>query len=186
MFSYTPVHDVLEVNEADFERCHTLNPIKAYNDGDTEIQLNQIGFRYFICGRDGHCGMGLKLRVQVLSQKHLFGNQTCSSSSSSNSNATHGSSRAQPRRRHGNHHNAKPSHRRALPPIYTPVMNNTAPNKTKRSVGDYYYGYGSTSVTGGKCSNWGSIDDLKFRLALSCVAIFLAFDMSIFHPLSYA
>lgn len=66
VFSYGPTHDVLEVNGADFARCRTTNPIKAYNDGETVILLEEGGATmYFFCGRSRHCDMGLKLEVEV-------------------------------------------------------------------------------------------------------------------------
>ncbi|KAF3438382.1 hypothetical protein FNV43_RR21144 [Rhamnella rubrinervis] len=68
VFSYTPVHDVLEVHQLDFHLCHTVHPIHAFNDGETVIKLSRPGPRYFICGRQGHCSLGLRLAVQVLPQ----------------------------------------------------------------------------------------------------------------------
>jgi hypothetical protein len=68
VFAYTPLHDVLEVNESDFELCLISHPINAHRDGNTVIPLSQTGARYFICGRLGHCDMGLKLQLQVLPQ----------------------------------------------------------------------------------------------------------------------
>ncbi|KAH7847577.1 hypothetical protein Vadar_027745 [Vaccinium darrowii] len=66
VFSYGPTHDVLEVNEEDFRRCRTTNPIKAYNNGETVVQLEEGGTtRYFFCGRSRHCEMGLKLEVEI-------------------------------------------------------------------------------------------------------------------------
>lgn len=80
MFSYTPVHDVVEVEEEDYQMCDAAEPIRTYNDGETVIPLTQEGSRYFICGRQGHCSMGLKLEAQVLasspnaSESHGKGN----------------------------------------------------------------------------------------------------------------
>ncbi|XP_059454967.1 blue copper protein-like [Corylus avellana] len=68
VFTYTPLHDVLEVDESDFELCLISHPISAHRDGNTVIPLSQTGARYFICGRLGHCDMGLKLQLQVLPQ----------------------------------------------------------------------------------------------------------------------
>jgi hypothetical protein len=68
VFAYTPLHDVLEVDQSDFDLCQISHPINAHRDGYTVIQLNQTGARYFICGRLGHCDMGLKLQAQVLPQ----------------------------------------------------------------------------------------------------------------------
>ena len=67
MFTYTPVHDVLEVGKSDFEMCRVSHPLNAYRDGEsTVISLSSEGSRYFICGRHGYCDMGLKLQLQVL------------------------------------------------------------------------------------------------------------------------
>lgn len=66
VFSYTPVHDVVEVEEEDYQMCDATEPIRTYSDGETVIPLPQEGSRYFICGRQGHCSMGLKLEAQVL------------------------------------------------------------------------------------------------------------------------
>ncbi|KAH7550635.1 hypothetical protein ACOSP7_023869 [Xanthoceras sorbifolium] len=74
VFSYSPVHDVLEVDQMDYTMCRTLNPINVYDDGDTVVPLAQPGTRFFICGRRGHCTMGLRFRVDVLPQ--LASNET--------------------------------------------------------------------------------------------------------------
>lgn len=68
VFTYTPVHDVLEVNQLEYTTCHTVNPISVHNSGDTVVPLIEPGTRYFICGRNGHCALGLKFRVDVLPQ----------------------------------------------------------------------------------------------------------------------
>ncbi|XP_060969385.1 uclacyanin 1-like [Cannabis sativa] len=65
VFSYTPVHDVVEVKREDYDACVISHPIKTHNDGNTVVKLNQQGRRYFVCGRQGHCRMGLKLHVVV-------------------------------------------------------------------------------------------------------------------------
>ncbi|PON91202.1 Phytocyanin domain containing protein [Trema orientale] len=66
VFNYTPAHDVVEVKEEDYEACDIQHPIKTHNDGETLVPLNQQGRRFFVCGRQGHCSMGLKLEVLVL------------------------------------------------------------------------------------------------------------------------
>lgn len=76
VFSYTPVHDVLEVNATDYGICHTVNPLETYKDGETVIPLMEEGDRYFMCGRVGHCAMGLKLHVHVLPQLMIDSNAT--------------------------------------------------------------------------------------------------------------
>ncbi|CAL5442546.1 unnamed protein product [Camellia sinensis] len=67
VFRYRPTHDVLEVHEADYPTCRITDPIRAYSDGETVVQLEEGGIsRYFICGRLNYCARGLKLEVQVL------------------------------------------------------------------------------------------------------------------------
>ncbi|KAL6319767.1 hypothetical protein AAG906_036825 [Vitis piasezkii] len=66
VFSYTPNHDVLEVNQLDFARCRTISPLATHRDGETVVPLTNAGTRFFICGRRGHCTRGLRLMVQVL------------------------------------------------------------------------------------------------------------------------
>ncbi|XP_057968546.1 uclacyanin 1-like [Malania oleifera] len=66
VFRYVPIHDVLEVDQLDYATCRTVDPISAYDDGETVVELSEVGTRFFICGRRRHCAMGLRLRVQVL------------------------------------------------------------------------------------------------------------------------
>ncbi|CAI9098817.1 OLC1v1035530C1 [Oldenlandia corymbosa var. corymbosa] len=61
---------VLEVSEADYNTCNKDNPIRAFHDGRTRIQLDRSGPFYFISGADGHCQQGQKLEVRVLSPRH--------------------------------------------------------------------------------------------------------------------
>ncbi|XP_052181864.1 early nodulin-like protein 3 [Diospyros lotus] len=61
---------VLQVTEENYNNCNTTNPIKQYDDGDTEIQLDRPGPFYLISGAAGHCEKGQKLAVRVLSLKH--------------------------------------------------------------------------------------------------------------------
>ncbi|KAJ1377396.1 Phytocyanin domain [Sesbania bispinosa] len=73
LFSYTPVHDVVEVNQQGYDTCTIVNALATYDSGDTVIHLKEPGNRYFICGRMGHCQQGLKLQVQVLAQSNNNG-----------------------------------------------------------------------------------------------------------------
>jgi len=70
VFSYTPVHDVVEVNQLGYDTCSIVNALATYDNGDTVIHLGGAGTRYFVCGRMGHCQQGLKLLVQVLAQSN--------------------------------------------------------------------------------------------------------------------
>lgn len=109
VFKYLPVHDVLEVNRTDFFNCRTVNPISTHSDGETVIRLNQLGSRYFICGRPQHCLMGLKLRVQVL-QRLTDAN-----------NSTHGGANQEERLR-PRHPPRSPPSPPSSPPIERPPM----------------------------------------------------------------
>ncbi|KAF3675235.1 putative cysteine-rich repeat secretory protein 38-like [Capsicum annuum] len=66
VFTYTPNHDVLEVNKADYDSCQTTNAISTNGGGMTVISLSSTGKRYFICGTGGHCASGMKLEVNTL------------------------------------------------------------------------------------------------------------------------
>ncbi|RDX84267.1 Uclacyanin 1, partial [Mucuna pruriens] len=70
VFTYTPVHDVVEVNQLGYDTCTIANALATYDSGDTVIHLSDAGTRYFVCGRMGHCQQGLKLQVQVLAQSN--------------------------------------------------------------------------------------------------------------------
>ncbi|CAI8593382.1 unnamed protein product [Vicia faba] len=73
VFSYTPLHDVVEVNQRGYDTCTIANAIATYNTGETVIHLFSEGTRYFVCGRLGHCQMGLKLEVQIPIQSNNNG-----------------------------------------------------------------------------------------------------------------
>ncbi|KAK7314744.1 hypothetical protein VNO77_33272 [Canavalia gladiata] len=70
VFIYTPVHDVVELNQLGYETCTIANALSTYDTGETVIHLTAPGTRYFVCGRLGHCQQGLKLQVQVLAQSN--------------------------------------------------------------------------------------------------------------------
>ncbi|KAK1326302.1 hypothetical protein QJS10_CPA01g01029 [Acorus calamus] len=67
VFQYSPLHDVMEVTNADYTACQTSSPLKMYNDGKSTITLSSPGKRYFICGTAGHCSGGMKLEVNTVS-----------------------------------------------------------------------------------------------------------------------
>ena len=100
MFSYTPVHDVVEVSQLGYNTCTISNAIATYNSGDTVIHLTSPGTRYFVCGRLGHCQQGLKLQVQVLAQ-----------SNNNNNNGTNNGN---------NNDGAPPNTDLVLPPQFSP------------------------------------------------------------------
>ncbi|MED6191768.1 hypothetical protein PIB30_003571 [Stylosanthes scabra] len=74
VFSYTPVYDVVEVNQGGYDTCTIANAMATYNTGETVIHLAKPGTRYFVCGRLGHCQQGLKLQVQIAAQDQAQSN----------------------------------------------------------------------------------------------------------------
>ncbi|KAI3986526.1 hypothetical protein MKX01_014064 [Papaver californicum] len=68
-FTYSAQHNVLEVNEKDYDACDASNPITTYSDGDSEtkITLSSTGKRFFICGASGHCAQGMKVTIDTVS-----------------------------------------------------------------------------------------------------------------------
>ncbi|KAL5545353.1 hypothetical protein UlMin_009137 [Ulmus minor] len=89
LFSYLPVHDVVEVNQVDYQLCDSSHPIQTHNEGETLIPLTSPGSRFFICGQKGHCGMGLKLQIQILPHQNDTVNSSPSQSPASNSDPAH-------------------------------------------------------------------------------------------------
>ncbi|KAF3776264.1 Blue copper protein [Nymphaea thermarum] len=72
---YAPMHDLVEVTKADYDSCQVTNPINTHTDGNTAINLNTIGKRYFICGVPGHCNLGMKVQIETVApgaQPHPF------------------------------------------------------------------------------------------------------------------
>ncbi|KAG9139607.1 hypothetical protein Leryth_027090 [Lithospermum erythrorhizon] len=66
VFSYGPTHDVLQVSKKDYESCNPNNAITVYAGGLSTIQLTTPGKKYFICGTTGHCALGMKVAIDVL------------------------------------------------------------------------------------------------------------------------
>ncbi|KAL6647625.1 hypothetical protein ACP70R_015062 [Stipagrostis hirtigluma subsp. patula] len=64
-FTYSPSHDVTEVDKAGYDACSGSKPVKSYTGGATKVTLTAPGKRYFICAVPGHCAAGMKLEVTV-------------------------------------------------------------------------------------------------------------------------
>ncbi|CAN6286453.1 unnamed protein product [Urochloa humidicola] len=62
------IHNVLEVNKADYDSCSNSTPIATHTSGDDKIAIKRPGHRFFICGVPGHCAAGQKVNVRVLKQ----------------------------------------------------------------------------------------------------------------------
>ncbi|KAK9278003.1 hypothetical protein L1049_027560 [Liquidambar formosana] len=116
VFSYGPIHDVLEVDRLDYSKCRTVKPISAHNDGDTVVPLTEAGTRYFICGRRGHCAMGLRLQLQVLPPPANNSTAPAGSSSSNSSSSSNGGSSGRKSGGRGNKQHPPPSPSNSPPP----------------------------------------------------------------------
>ncbi|RDX68319.1 Early nodulin-like protein 2, partial [Mucuna pruriens] len=70
VFKYKKGSDsVLEVKKEDYDKCNKTNPIKKFENGDTEFKFDRSGPFYFISGKDGNCEKGQKLIIVVLSPR---------------------------------------------------------------------------------------------------------------------
>ncbi|CAM0949497.1 unnamed protein product [Alopecurus aequalis] len=66
LFRYSrAVHNVVEVNKADYDACSASSPIASFQTGNDVIPLTGAGSRYFICGVPGHCDNGMKVHINV-------------------------------------------------------------------------------------------------------------------------
>ncbi|MCL7024316.1 hypothetical protein MKW94_008383 [Papaver nudicaule] len=69
VFMYKPVMNVLEVNESAYNDCNLDNPISVTGGTLDIVNLDAPGTRYFICGTQGHCSLGMKVRIVVKDRK---------------------------------------------------------------------------------------------------------------------
>ncbi|KAI5672415.1 hypothetical protein M9H77_12779 [Catharanthus roseus] len=70
-FTYNEkAHNVLQVNEEDYQSCNTQNPISTLDSGIDIVRLTTIGDYFFICGHKGHCQSGQKLHVSINTQNN--------------------------------------------------------------------------------------------------------------------
>ncbi|CAM0949496.1 unnamed protein product [Alopecurus aequalis] len=66
LFRYSrAVHNVVEVNKADYDACSASSPIASFQAGNDIVPLTAAGSRYFICGVPGHCDNGMKVRINI-------------------------------------------------------------------------------------------------------------------------
>ncbi|XP_057443455.1 blue copper protein-like [Lotus japonicus] len=122
VFSYTPVNDVVEVNQQGYATCTIANAIGTYDTGETVIPLTGPGTRYFVCGRLGHCQQGLKIEVPVQAQPN---------NNATNANNNNGTS-ADPNRRGG-----RRSPPRRSPPMIRPPPRLSPPRRSPPSPGAF-------------------------------------------------
>eukprot|EP01018_Ginkgo_biloba_P035106 Gb_22461 [translate_table: standard] len=65
IFTYPPIHDVLEVNKAGYDNCQGSNALNSSSGGSTTIPLTSSGNKYYMCGISNHCSLGMKLAISV-------------------------------------------------------------------------------------------------------------------------
>lgn len=65
LFTYSGVHSVVQVDEADYKPCSTANYISSSSSGRTVVNLDKAQTYYFMCGVTAHCQQGMKLSVAV-------------------------------------------------------------------------------------------------------------------------
>lgn len=68
VFTYNKqFHNVIAVSKADYKNCDVTKPTATWATGKDSVVLNTTGHHYFLCGFPGHCAIGQKVDVRVLS-----------------------------------------------------------------------------------------------------------------------
>uniref|UniRef100_M8C6K9 Mavicyanin n=1 Tax=Aegilops tauschii TaxID=37682 RepID=M8C6K9_AEGTA len=68
VFTYNKqFHNVIAVSKADYKNCNVTKPTATWATGKDSVVLNTTGHHYFLCGFPGHCAIGQKVDVRVLS-----------------------------------------------------------------------------------------------------------------------
>lgn len=78
IFSFGPIHSVIEVPKADYDACTINTPLQAFTGGAASVNLASQGIRYFICGTPGHCAQGMKIQINTLSASTVTNPQPAS------------------------------------------------------------------------------------------------------------
>ncbi|PKI60353.1 hypothetical protein CRG98_019289 [Punica granatum] len=67
VFKYAQgLHSVVELaDESAYKSCDTGTAVNSMSSGNDVVKLTKPGTRYFGCGTPGHCGQGMKLKVNV-------------------------------------------------------------------------------------------------------------------------
>ncbi|KAI3832170.1 hypothetical protein MKW92_038466 [Papaver armeniacum] len=67
VFEYNPqMHNVVQVNYTDYKNCNAASPIRTLTSGKDTIPINSKGHYWYICGIPGHCAMGQKVDIRVV------------------------------------------------------------------------------------------------------------------------
>ena len=68
VFTYNKqFHNVIAVSKAAYKNCDVTKPTATWATGKDSVVLNTTGHHYFLCGFPGHCALGQKVDVHVLS-----------------------------------------------------------------------------------------------------------------------
>ncbi|KAI5012188.1 hypothetical protein ZWY2020_024322 [Hordeum vulgare] len=68
VFTYNKqFHNLIAVSKADYKNCDVTKPKATWSTGKDSVVLNTTGHHYFLCGFPGHCAIGQKVDVRVLS-----------------------------------------------------------------------------------------------------------------------
>ncbi|XP_031375011.1 mavicyanin [Punica granatum] len=57
---------LMEVNEDEYKKCKSSQPLFFANNGNTNFTLDRPGLFYFISGVSGHCQRGQKMIIKVI------------------------------------------------------------------------------------------------------------------------
>ncbi|GAB2270893.1 hypothetical protein Dimus_005756 [Dionaea muscipula] len=77
VFNYdSSSHNVVVVDQSDYNNCVSSNAIQSYSNGKTSIALSKSGPMYFICGYPGHCTEGMQLQINVQASSSSSGSGT--------------------------------------------------------------------------------------------------------------
>ncbi|KAI3860502.1 hypothetical protein MKX03_017884 [Papaver bracteatum] len=67
VFEYNPqMHNVVQVNYTDYKNCDTARPIRTLTSGNDTIPIKRKGHYFYICGIPGHCAMGQRVDIRVV------------------------------------------------------------------------------------------------------------------------
>ncbi|KAI3681333.1 hypothetical protein L6452_36124 [Arctium lappa] len=84
LFNYGSSHGVDSLSKADYDNCDSTNAINSYTGGATTIKLTQPGPMYFACPSFGHCSLGMKMTIKVVTQSTNSPTTTTTPSSGNN------------------------------------------------------------------------------------------------------
>ncbi|PIM99050.1 hypothetical protein CDL12_28461 [Handroanthus impetiginosus] len=66
-------HNVMEVDQKDFESCNSTSPILTYTTGHDSIKLTSFDHHYFVRGAPDHCDAEQKVDIFVRDHKDAYG-----------------------------------------------------------------------------------------------------------------